>query len=409
MEEIIINKCYIENNDKIVKICSNIQSKELQYKLWFEVEEEYKEYLVYEKEDAFLVAILPYAIKKELDIVVKGKISEKLFYQLNTYLLPILCKKFNKRIIKINSEIDNIKYNKKNAVGTGVSCGIDSFYTIQNHCNRKEQDYNITHLTFFNAGASGEYGGDKARELYKKRMKFAKDFAINNNFKFVCVDSNMNEFLMMNHEKTHTFRSLSCVLILQKLFSKYYYSSACEFDRCNIDADNGCGYFDNLTLPCLSTEDVIFYSAGTEINRIGKVDKVTNFTPSYNHLNVCIKEERNCGECEKCRRTLLELDSLGKLHLYKNVFNIDKFNKEKNKNLIFLMKKRRIRKLEYIESYNQYKIRGVKIPLSVRLVSLIPNKEYFKYIIYKMFPKDKLRKFLKFDKNPRRKHDGWND
>ena len=83
-----------------------------------------------------------------------------------------------KRIIKINSEIDNIKYNKKNAVGTGVSCGIDSFYTIQNHCNRKEQDYNITHLTFFNAGASGEYGGDKARELYKKRMKFAKDFAI---------------------------------------------------------------------------------------------------------------------------------------------------------------------------------------------------------------------------------------
>lgn len=409
--KIIISNSYREIEENAIKICANIYSDKPEYKLWFEIEKKYEAFISDEKQDAFVVAILPYAVKKELDIVVEGKISEKLCYQLNTYLLPVICKNFEKRIIKVEAQIDNKQYNIKNAVGTGISCGIDSFYTISNHCNREEKDYNITHLTFFNAGASGEYGGDKARELYRKRMKFARKFAEENNFEFVCVDSNMNEFLMMNHEKTHTYRSLSCVLILQKLFSKYYYSSAYEYKNCGINQDSNstCAHYDPLNLPCLSTEDTIFYSSGTETNRLGKVKKVTEFEQSYKYLNVCVRKDYNCGECEKCKRTMLELDSLGKLDLYKSVFNVEKFKNEMNNNFLLLLQKRKIKNVDYIDMYNKYKEKGVKIPINVKLKSLVPNKEYCKYIACKFVPKTKIKKFLKIENNPNRKHDGWMD
>ena len=398
--KIVINRQYIEGN----RLCADIIEENRKYNMWFEVEDEYIDFMTIERADAFLIAILPYAIKRELDIYVENKISSRLYYQLNTYLIPMLCKGFNKKCIKIEAELDSNKYNSENAVGTGISCGIDSFYTIQNHYNSKENEYNITHLTFFNAGASGEYGGEKSRKLFEERMKFTRKFAEENNLKFVSVDTNMNEFLMMNHEKTHTFRSLACVLLLQKLFAKYYYSSGLEFNETRIDEYDTASY-DILNMQCLSTEDIVFYSTGMETNRIGKVKKVSEYEPSYRFLNVCVKEDYNCGVCEKCIRTLLELDALGKLEEYKNVFDVEKFKANKNKYWIFMLKQMREKNCFYIESYQEYKKRNIKIPMYLKVISYIPTcKQDIKNIIFKFIPKEKIKKIInKIDKI----NDGW--
>lgn len=399
-----ISKPYFEEEKEKIKIYSIIESDKEDYKLWFEVQKEYKQYLICERLDAFIIAILPYAIKKQMDIHVQGALSSKLYYQLTTYLIPLLCDKFNKRIIKIEASLDSNIYNIAKAVGTGISCGVDSLYTISKHINRKEKEFNITHLTFFNAGASGKYGGEEARKLYRERMKFAKQFAEENNLKFVSVDTNMNEFLMMDHEMTHTFRSLACVLLMQKLFSKYYYSSGLEFDETRIaEYDSAC--YDILNVQCLSTEDTTFYSTGMESTRIGKVKEIVKYVPSYEHLNVCIFEDKNCGECEKCIRTLLELDSIGKLDLYNKVFNIQNFNKNKNKYLIFMLKKMRQKNIFYKEIYREYKKRRKNIPIYLKIISFIPNKEEIKNIIFKILPKDKLKRVLKKQSIK----DGWTD
>ncbi len=387
--KIIIDKLHIKGN----RICADLIEKDRTYNMWFEVEEEYIEFLTFEKADAFLITILPYAIKKELDIYTDNKISSKLYYQLTTYLIPMLCKKFKKRCINIEAKLDTNKYNTQKAVGTGISCGVDSLYTISKHINRKEQEFNITHLTFFNAGASGKFGGDEARELYKTRMKFARKFTIENNLKFVSVDSNMNEFLMMDHEMTHTFRSLACVLLMQKLFSKYYYSSGLEFDETRIEEyDSAC--YDILNVQCLSTEDTTFYSTGMETNRIGKIKEIVNYVPSYNYLNVCVFEDKNCGKCEKCIRTLLELDSIGKLDLYSKVFDIEQFEKNKNKYLIFMLRKVREKNCFYIESYDEYKKRHYQIPFILKVIACIPTKDTIKNFVFKVIPKKKLKKIL---------------
>ena len=62
------------------------------------------------------------------------------------------------------------------------------------------------------------------------------------------------------------------------------------------------------------------------------------------NINVCLIEQtinngktqnktdnthRNCGQCEKCLRTMLQLDIFGRLNEYKNVFNLSQWPKIK--------------------------------------------------------------------------------
>lgn len=89
-KEIVISKIFKKENENSIRICSNIKYDQGNYELWFEIEKEYEKYVCVEKEDAFLIAILPYAIKKEMNIKIEGKISSRLSYQLNTYLIPML-------------------------------------------------------------------------------------------------------------------------------------------------------------------------------------------------------------------------------------------------------------------------------------------------------------------------------
>lgn len=402
-----LSSMFIEQLEDKVRICSNIKTDSIEYKLWYEIDEKYKEYVLMERLDAFLVAILPYAIKRELDIIVEGKVSERLYYQLNTYLIPMLCNELGKKVINIEVELDSKSYGKGNAVGTGISCGVDSLYTILKHTNRTENLYNITHLTFFNVGANGSLGGEKALKNYEERLKNSMKFANENGFEIVTVNSNLSELLLMRHETTHTFRSLSCALLLQKLFKTYYYSSGISFNETCINEED-TAYYDILNMQCLSTENITFYSTGLETNRMGKVKFVSEYEPSYEVLNVCLGEFENCGKCEKCLRTMIQLDSIGKLEAYEKVFDIDEFKKNRFNNYIFMlrmMKDKKDRHSEfYLSAYEEYKKRGVRIPILCKLISYIPSKVIFKKKLRRF-----LQRFISKEKwcKIRDKKDGW--
>ena len=400
MKKLIIGQPYIENN----RLCSKIKSEKTEYIMWFQVEEEYIKYLCYERADAFLIALIPYFIKHEMDVSVEAKVSSRLYYQLTRYLIPLLCNNFKKRKPYIKCELDNSVFPSGNAVGTGISCGIDSFYTICKHTDSKEKMFNITHLTFFNAGSNGQFGGEEARKLYNIRKEKVRKFAIQNNYKFVCVDSNMNEFIMMNHEKTHTFRSVSCVMALQKLFSKYYYSSGLDFNKTRIDEFDTATY-DILNMQCLSNDNVNLYCPGIEVTRIEKVKEISEYEVTYNWLNVCVREGENCCKCEKCIRTLLELDAIGQLKKYEKVFDLNIFSECRNKYLIFMLKNKRKKNIFYNEIFNEYKQKNIKIPAYIYLISYFPNKQDIKDLIKNIFPK----KIVDSIKRKRNKYcdDGW--
>jgi len=348
--------------------------------MWYEVEDRDMQYLCAERADAFLLAILPYAMKESIDVNVDAPLSEQLYYQLTTTFIPALAgntKTWRSFRLECDS-LDNTVLPSANAVGSGFSGGVDSFYTVYTHLNTKAPHHNLTYLTFFNVGASGDSGGEESRRLYLERLKPARAFAEDSGLGFVSVDSNINEFLNYQHLHTHTMRSMSAVLALQKLFSVYYYSSSRTLGEFALGkGDEAAGYFDLLSASCFTNENTGFYITGPNEKRTEKCASIAGYPPSYEYLNVCLTGSKNCGRCEKCVRTMLELYAVGKLQLYSAVFDVSGFMARLNKNLAILV--RESSDPYYSEIRDTMKTNGVGIPVSARIIGNIRRIE-------KLFP-----------------------
>lgn len=342
---IIISKPYLKDCGDFSRLISDIiVNDNVPYELYYEVKTEYKKYLTYELSDAFVVTLMLWAMEHNEDIRCEAPISERLYKQLTEYLIPAISKNIRQYSkIKIIAETANIRFNG-DGVGTGLSCGVDSFYTILKNLNHsKESKLNITHLCYFNVGASGGDMGDvdNARHIYQERMK---EFEIVSNelgCEFLTVDSNMNEFLKQDHEATHVFRTLSVPLALQKLFHLYYFSSTAEYNKFKFVWFD-CSYYDLLNMQAISNDNLRFELVGGETTRQGKVEFICDNKVVQNHLNVCVRGIHNDNTCVKCKRTMLNLYIAGKLDDFRNVFDVDGFYKNKSKNLTYAVKNKKL-------------------------------------------------------------------
>lgn len=358
--------------------------------LWYKVPVRYKDSILIERLDAFLVGLLFLGLKTGQDIKLEAPISERLFYNISHYLINVLCfanSDFQK-ITLIADQFDATRLNDNNAgTGTGLTCGIDSFATYYDHILEKGS-YAIDYLTFFNVGSHGDFGGEKARKLYLKRAKTVSEFAENEVKEFITIDSNLSEILKMNFQKTNTLRSISCVLVLQKLFKNYYFASSYRFDHFKLVAED-TSYYDLFNLALLSTESTNLFSTGCHLTRIEKTDLISNFQDTYSTLDVCVelnKSEniKNCSKCDKCLRTALSLELLGKLEHYNKVFNLDVYYNHRD---------HFIGKIKATKGQNIF---------NAELWELLKEKEFIRLIhfweFYKVKYKDKKKYFKKMVK-----------
>lgn len=355
---ITISKPFIKDVGDFSRLTSNIiVDDNLPYQLYYEVKKEYKEYLTYELSDAFLVCLMLWAMEHKHDIKCEAPISERLYRQLKEYLIPAISKNI-KEYSKINiiSSTANIRFNGE-GVGTGLSCGVDSFYTILKNLNHSEESkLNITHLCYFNVGASGGDEGDvdNARHIYQERMKEFEIVAKELGRNFLTVDSNMNEFLRQPHEATHVFRTLSVPLALQKLFHLYYFSSSAEYSMFKF-VWYDCSFYDLLNMQAISNDNLRFEMVGGETTRQGKIEFIDTNKIVQNHLNVCIRGIHNDNTCLKCKRTILNLYIDGKLDDFRNVFDVDYFYKNKSKFLTFAVKNKKLVDMPEINKFLKQK------------------------------------------------------
>lgn len=354
----------IETNGDRTRLCSRLSWEEKTYDMWFEVDEAYSQYLCHERADAFVAAVLPYAMAHGIDIVVDAPLSEQLYYQLSTTYIPAMARftRLYRPITLSCGELLDTVLPSAGAVGTGLSGGVDSFHTIVGHLNPAAQSYALTHLTFFNVGASGDKGGERARRLFRERAALVEAYAAKHNFHFLMVDSNVSEFVQISHEKTHTMRSFSAVLAVQKLFKIYYYSASQTLETFNLSKGHkAAGHYDLLSAHCFTNENTTFYITGQVDRRIDKVAAIADYPPTYVYLNVCVKEGANCSHCEKCMRTMLALYALDKLELYQQVFDVESFMKHLPTRLAHLYKYPKAS--YYKEIRSALRASGKKIPL----------------------------------------------
>lgn len=295
--------------------------------LWYSVPERFRD-LLNPSSDSPLVALLIPAMAKGEDIHLRGAVSEKLFYRLAALqrllqtIMPFL------KQVRVHPGGLSTRRTGSTGVATGFSGGIDSFSVLADHHYATVPDgFRITHLLYNNVGSHDEGGQTTFRRRYGRLLPLAERLGL----PFVDIDSNLDEFYpgRIHFEQTHTLRNASVALLLGGGIGRFMYASAFRFRDISIAPSSTTAPTDLISLPMLSTESTECFSVGSEYSRVEKTVRVADLTDSYDFLDVCTKTWTpvNCGNCPKCKRTLLTLELAGKLQAYERVFDLASYRK----------------------------------------------------------------------------------
>jgi len=303
--------------------------------LFLEVPCEYGDYLTVDRCDAFLVGLVHYALYHGLDVRCEAPVSVELHYHLTETLISGLTDK-GCCPIQINADLAEGVLTNAEAVGTGISCGVDSMHAIRNHLGNPVKSLRLTHLAINNVGAFRPDSGQ-----YRRSVTVARKVAEETGLKLVDSTSNISMVLDYPFEWCHTFMNSFVTLGLGKLYQKYFYGSsgygcASWGMSGHYSLRHDCAFYECFLLPCFSnssTRTKIVLDGATK-NRFQKIRDIADFDLAQKYLNVCVSDTGvNCGRCEKCRRTLINLDGLGVLEKFSTVFDMDAYRCNKWKYL----------------------------------------------------------------------------
>jgi hypothetical protein len=187
-------------------------------------------------------------------------------------------------------------------VGAFFSGGLDSFYTLLKH--REE----ISHLIFV-------WGFDIPIDdpsLHSKVSSAIHQAARELGKPLIEVKTNLRGFSDQYVPWIYFFGAAlaSVALLLQGEFRKIYIPASETY--AHLDP---CGSHP-LIDPLWSTEELEIVHDGCEAGRGGKAEKIADCDTALKHLRVCWENrggDYNCGRCEKCLRTMINLHLAGAL------------------------------------------------------------------------------------------------
>lgn len=331
----------VPSNNGTTRLVSVVYFEGCLKEVWLSVDDKYSQYLCAERGDAFVIGLLPVAMRRGLDIVCETPVSERLLFQLRSTLLPLLAK-YGKNVheVKIDAPIAIEPVANAGGVGAGISCGVDSLHIVKNHSGDEYPGLKLTHLVLNNVGAffcGGKVNDSQLKWTIDLTRKFCEEYG----YELILTDSNIFEFTNKDFEVQHTYLNVFAVYCLQKLWKVFYYGSG------GIDFMKGftlvnhehhdCSAYDLLLLDCLSTENLEIYSEGAAFERLDKIAHIVDFEPAQKYLEVCVQGVgKNCGRCVKCARTLLMLDYLGALDKFGKVFDVEAYKRDRHWYLRYL-------------------------------------------------------------------------
>lgn len=326
------------------------------------VDKKFGKFLSPERADYALIGMLRYALVRKHDITCEAPVTERLLYNITQILIPTLKHSDDRNYpVKIFAKtappLDKLDYtetldktlknfsiskndfgnfkiqqsNQKNfgAVGTGLSCGVDSFYTVMKHYNSAYPSMNLTHIAVFNIGSiNGVYGKENIPRVKTEVWSRAEKVAAELNLPLVKLDSDFQNVIPQNHLLTHTYMDAFAIYSLQKLWRVYYYSGTYAFSEFSLHNNlmEDPAHFELLLVECFSTQAIKIIPTGSEGSRKDKTEFIADFPIAQKNLHVCLsKGDTNCGVCGKCVRTLFDLDALNRLDDFRKSFDIDNY------------------------------------------------------------------------------------
>ena len=270
---------------------------------WYEIPKEYEEYIS-DSGNPWLVCLLALAMKLNEPLILSQPIDKQLLN--NCHKLMKIWKGWYPHLFIVNIEADlltrNIGTSNKNI--SFYSGGIDSNFTILKI--KKDNIYQLDDL-ITTWGFDITCQNNKAFEKFYKMLKNATAIW-QDSLNHFYVKTNIKETRLQEADWAGLFCGAaiaSVALVLERRYKNILISSTGETDsnklvrRCSTP----------ITDPLYSTSTSTVIHYGTKYSRIDK----TNFVSAHDHLlpymKVCAnsRSEKNCGQCNKCYRTMINL------------------------------------------------------------------------------------------------------
>lgn len=355
---ITIKRIYVEDflsldkNRGGVRLNCEFTINKWKHKLFIECEDKWKKYLLTERADAFVILLLPIAMREKHDIASYLPITKALKQHLEESFIPKLVAG-DKTIYhtRILCETDD-KPLGGTAVGTANSLGVDSFYTIYKYANCEDEKYKITH--FYMGNVSRDLWGvhaknfftylDKIKRLYDRYKLVADELGK----ELIMTRCNFYQFVCLRHLNIHvtvnSFITMAEILCFKKLWQTYLYSSGYALDDQTTKGFRhlDCAHYDIILSKVLTVPDFRMVSAGAEASRFEKTVAISDYEVAQKYLRPCfniyqLKKNRmlmkNCGKpiCNKCLRLLVSADVSDNLEKFKNVVDIEKYKRHRKR------------------------------------------------------------------------------
>lgn len=356
--------------------------KEPDFSLWFGIENKWRNAFLTDRADGHVVAMLYFAMITGADIESEAPVSSRLLYSINFNIIPILCNEHTgfRRISVIARPAGTPPGPSAGFVGTGMTCGIDSFHTLLKHTSADMQpEFRLTHLAYLKHGSIFHPGERKKtlpletfnREtdaLYRQNLENARKVADACGLGIVYIESNMDRDIYRGaYGFTAVYRNCALILATQGLWKTYFNSSSgCSLDWYNPSLRTGSADMELTLLPGFSNGFVDFLIGSGDCTRFQKLKDLIDFPLAQKYLDVCWQFE-HCGRCGKCYRTLISLEILGALDKFREVFDIDRYRtKDRNDAFAYLLAHRHGAAME--EIWEQSKAKGIHIPSRAYLI-----------------------------------------
>lgn len=396
---IFIGKPYIEQRGEETFLCALIKDEGMKKEqvFWYAVDNQYGDYLCDDYADAFVLMVLLVAVRSGQDIKVEAPVSYQFLHNIHNTLAPVFVSLFpGSHAIHVEAPTAAAPVYNAQAVGCGCSLGVDSFHSFLSYYGEdKQKEYRITHLALFNSGQLGYFDVEQTEKVFREAVEGLKPFAAEVGLPIVGVDTNLNEYYNATDIKVTqsvVCRTMSCVLALQKLFGRYIYASSCslaDFHLSTVDQS----YVESVYVPLLGTHNTEIVLPNPMMTRVDKTEFISRYPIVERYLDVCWasqiaygrqhnttfleeKKNKNCGRCDKCMRTLLTLDLLGRLEPYGQVFDMDHYRSHKNQYLVRVMLNTKKKPL-YIEINDLIRRVGYVPPMQVRLLVWVGKRFSF--------------------------------
>ena len=287
------------------------QSSELDgVQLWFRYPLEVDQYLS-ESAHPWIAALLMPAMRLGRSLRINLPVSSQFYRNMQRFMEIVHVWWPEYRPVAIETgEIADTAGNGT-AVGCFFSGGVDSFYTVLKNAEREASSNSIiSHLLFIHGFDIGLQANRIYRLAYDNISSAAARFGIN----LLQCTTNIREVLCEEYASwpyCHGLLMASTALGIEKFWRQVYIPSSHKY------SDLFPWGSHPLTDPLISTDAVPFIHDGCEASRTNKVLwQVAKSDIALDYLRVCWRNrfgKYNCGECEKCIRTMINLEVAGVL------------------------------------------------------------------------------------------------